>query len=62
MYRKRDNKGLQLKALSTHLKCVQVVKYHILKYAVNPETQFVYGHMVSRQGEKKHWNGGERTI
>nr|XP_054769560.1 uncharacterized protein LOC129277399 [Lytechinus pictus] len=57
LYRKRENKGLQLKALTTHLKCIQVVKYHIMKYAVDKETQFVYGHMLSRQGKKKQWNG-----
>ena len=57
LYRKRENKGLQLKALTTHLKCMQVVKYHIVKYAVDPETQFVYGHMTSRQQGKKQWNG-----
>ena len=29
--RKRDNKGLQLKGLTTHFKCTQLVKYHIMK-------------------------------
>ena len=27
--------GLQLKSLTTHLKCMQLVKYHILKYSVD---------------------------
>ena len=57
LYRRRENKGLQLKALSTHLKCMQVVKYHIMKYAKDKETQSVYNHMVSRQEKKKNWNG-----
>ena len=29
LYRKRENKGLQLKALTTHLKCMHVVKYQL---------------------------------
>ncbi len=41
LYRKRENKGMQRKALTTHLKCMQVVKHHIVKYAVDPETQFI---------------------
>ncbi len=58
VYRKRENKGMQLKALVTHLKCMQVVKHHIVKYAVDPEIQFMYGHMAARQQEgKKQWNG-----
>ncbi|XP_041471214.1 uncharacterized protein LOC121420617 [Lytechinus variegatus] len=28
-----------------------------MKYAVDKETQFVDGHMLSRQGKKKQWNG-----
>ena len=57
LYRKRENKGLQLKALTTHLKCMQVVKHHIVKYAIDPETQFIYGHMTCRLEKKKQWNG-----
>ena len=36
---------------------MQVVKHHIVKYAVDPETQFVDGHMAARQAGKKQWNG-----
>lgn len=57
LYRRRDKKGLQLKALTSHLKCMQLIKYHILKYAVDRDTQYVYGHMLGRLGEKKNWNG-----
>ncbi len=54
LYRKRDNKGLQLKALTKHFKC----KYHIMKYSVDEETrQFIYGHIQQRQRGKKQWNG-----
>ena len=57
LYRSREKKGLQLKALTTHLKCMQLVKFHILKYSVDEETQFVYGHMMERLRGKKNWNG-----
>ncbi|XP_072039086.1 uncharacterized protein [Amphiura filiformis] len=57
LYRKRDNKGLQLKALTMHFKCMQLVKYHIMKYSVDEETQFMYGHIEQRQRGKKQWNG-----
>ena len=57
LYRKRENKGLQLKALTTHLKCMQLVKYHILKHSVDEDTQFIYDHIAQRQGGKKQWNG-----
>ena len=36
---------------------MQVVKYHIMKYAKDKETQSVYNHMVLRQEKKKNWNG-----
>ena len=49
-YKKRENKGLQLMAFSTHL----VVKYHIVKYAVDSETQFVYGHMAWNDVKELH--------
>lgn len=32
------------------------MKYHIVKYAVDPETQLVYAHMASRQRGKNQWN------
>ena len=48
-----------MKALTTHLKCMQLVKYHILKYSVDEETNYVYGHMLSRLKGKKNWNGAK---
>ena len=36
---------------------MQVVKHHIVKYAVDPETKFVCGHMTARQAGKNQWNG-----
>ena len=54
---KERYKGLQLKALTTHFKCMQLVKYHIMKYSVDEETQFIYGHIEQRQRGKKQWNG-----
>ena len=57
LYRKRENRGFRLKLLTTHLKCVQLVKYHILKYSVDEDTQFIYNHTAQRQGGKKQWNG-----
>ena len=53
LYRKRENKGLQLKELTTHLKCIQLVKYNILKYSVDEGTQFIYGNITQRQGGNK---------
>ena len=59
LYRRREKKGLQMKALTTHLKCMQLVKYHILKYSVDEETNYVYWHMLSRLKGKKNWNGAK---
>ena len=41
----------------SHLKCMQLVKYHILKYSVNEDTHFIYGYIAQRQGGKRQWNG-----
>ena len=48
-----------MKALTTHLKCMQVVKFHIMKYSVDEETNYVYGHLLERLEEKKNWNGAK---
>ena len=36
---------------------MQLGKYHILKYSVDEDTQFIYGHIAQCQGGKKQWNG-----
>ena len=46
LYRSSEGKGLQMKALTTHLKCMQLVKYHILKYSVNEETNYVWAYVI----------------
>ena len=35
---------------------MQLVKYHILKYSVDEDTQFIYSHIAQCQGRKKQWN------
>ena len=35
LFRSREKKGLQMKALTTHLKCMQLIKFHIMKYSVD---------------------------
>ncbi len=50
LFRSRQEKGLQMKALTTHLKCMQLIKYHILKYSVDEETSYIYGHIYMKRG------------
>ena len=38
---------------------MQLVKYHILKYSVDRDTQFIYGFIAQRQEGKKQWNGAK---
>ena len=59
LFRSREKNGLQMKALTTHLKCMQLIKFHIMKYSVDEETSYVYGHMLSRLKGKKNWNGAK---
>ena len=59
LFRSREKKGLQMKALTTHLKCMQLIKFHIMKYSVDEETSYVYGHMLARLKGKKNWNGAK---
>ena len=48
-----------MKALETHLKSMQLIKFHIMKYSVDEETSYVYGHMLARLKGKKNWNGAK---
>ena len=48
-----------MKPLTTHLKCMQLIKFHIMKYSVDEETSYVYGHMLARSKGKKNWNGAK---
>ena len=48
-----------MKALTSHLKCMQLIKFHIMKYSVDEETSYVYGHMLARLKGKKNWNGAK---
>ena len=57
LYRQRHHGGLNITSLSTKLKCTQLIKYHQLKYAADPTTNFIYGHIANRLMKKKQWNG-----
>ena len=57
LFRSHDCGGLHLTSLTSKLKCMQLVKFHQLKYAVDSSTQFIYGHIANRLRSKKHWNG-----
>ncbi len=37
-----------MKALTTHPKCMQLIKYHILKFSVDEETSYIYGHNINK--------------
>ena len=53
LYRKRENWGLQLQSLTTHLKCMQQrVEYRVFKYSADENTKFIYGHIAQRKGGK----------
>ena len=63
LYRRRSIVGgLNLTPISMHLKKMQVIKYHQLKYSVDEDIQFVYGHMENRLGTNKRWNGVRELI
>ena len=51
-YTEREKRRLQLKSLTTRLTCMQLVKYHILKYSVDEDTQFIYDHIAQCQRKK----------
>ena len=57
LFRPHNCGGLHLTPLTTKLKCMQIVKYHQLKYAVDSSTQFIYGHIANHLRSKKRWNG-----
>ena len=57
LFRSHYRGGLQLTSLTSKLKCMQLVKFHQLKYAVDESTKFIYGHIANRLRAKKHWNG-----
>ena len=57
LFRAHHLGGLHLTSLTSKLKCMQLVKFHQLKYAVDSSTQFIYGHIANRLQSKSHWNG-----
>ena len=57
LFRSHNCGGLHLTSLTAKLKCMQLVKFHQLKYALDDSTQFIYGHIANRLRSKKHWNG-----
>ena len=48
LFRSHNCGGLHLTSLTAKLKCMQLVKFHQLKYALDDSTQFIYGHIANR--------------
>ena len=57
LFRSREKGGLALTPLTSNVKCVQLAKYHQLKYSIDSKTQLIYGHIANRMGLAKNWNG-----
>ena len=57
LYRSRDKFGLQLKRLSTTMKCMQVTKYHLNKYSTNNTTKRMYHEHMQDKQQLSRWNG-----
>lgn len=57
LFRSRKRGGLGITPLALYLKCMQVTKFHQLKYSIDSDTQLIYGHIANRLRRKKHWNG-----
>ena len=57
LYQRRKNNGLQLKRLTTSIKCMQVTKYHLNKHSVDGSTQALYKDCIQKKTKQVRWNG-----
>ena len=57
LYRSRKKYGLQLKRLTTSVKCMQVTKYHLNKHSVHGSTQVLYKDRIQKKAKQVRWNG-----
>jgi len=57
LYRSRDRFGLQLKRLTTSVKCMQVTKYHLNKYSSDDNTKTIYRECMKSKMKLSRWNG-----
>ena len=57
LYRSRKKYGLQLKRLTTSVKCMQVTKYHLNKHSVDGSTQVLYKDCIQQKAKQVRWNG-----
>ena len=57
LYRKRIKGGLQLTCLSTHLKCAQLIKYHLNKNSLDSKSRKLYDQQKVSRKAAKQWNG-----
>lgn len=57
LYRSRPKYGLELKKLTTSVKCMQLTKYHLNKYSRDGTTQTLYRETLERKKNLARWNG-----
>jgi hypothetical protein len=57
LYRSRKRYGLQLKRLTTSVKCMQVTKYHLNKHSKDGSTQDLYKECLQKKAKQPRWNG-----